>query len=268
MKQGRQRSIFKIVLVFFIVYISVGIILWLIQDLILFHPSPLAVDYKFQFEQPFEEVSIPVDDRNLHMVKFPAEGNPKGIVLFFHGNRKNVEHYKRYPSFFTSHGYDVWMPDFPGFGKSTGERTEKKMYDDAILIYNLASQKFDSSSIIIYGKSIGTGVASFLASEKPSAALILETPYYSIDALAKHYFPVYPVIPMTKYSFPIHQYLSRVSSHITIFHGTKDEVIPYAQAEKLARENSNTELITFSGGKHNNLSGFPLYKKKIDSLLP
>jgi uncharacterized protein len=268
MKSRKGRKIIKTLLIICIIYVTGGIVLWLTQDLILFHPKPLAADHQYQFEQPFEEINIPVKDRNLHMVKFPAEGNRKGIVLFFHGNRKNVEHYKRYTSFFTSSGFELWMPDYPGFGKTTGARTEKNMYDDAIRIYTMARREFEPSSIIIYGKSMGTGVASFIAAEKPSAALILETPYYSIDALAKHYFPIYPVIPMTKYSFPIHQYLPKVNSPITIFHGTRDEVIPYAQAEKLAKENPSASLVTISGGKHNNLSSFPLFKMKIDSLLP
>ncbi len=110
-------------------------------------------------------------------------------------------------------------------------------------------------------------MASFLASQRQCKQLILETPYYSIDALAKHYFPFYPVMPMTRYSFPIYKYLKDVKTNTTIFHGTADEVIPYKQAKQLTAENKNVQLITISGGKHNNLSRFPLFQQKLDSLL-
>jgi pimeloyl-ACP methyl ester carboxylesterase len=72
---------------------------------------------------------------------------------------------------------------------------------------------------------------------------------------------------MTRYAFPIHDYLKKVKAAITIFHGTKDEVIPYIQALQLKEENPNCELITIESGSHNNLSSFALYQEKLDSLL-
>jgi hypothetical protein len=180
---------------------------------------------------------------------------------------ENVEHYRQYPGYFTKQGYEIWMMDYPGFGKSTGKRSEAVMYNDALLMYNKAREELSADSIIIYGKSIGTGVAAYVASKQDCKKLLLETPYYSIDALAKHYFPIYPVMPMTRYAFPIYDYLKKVKAGITIFHGTKDEVIPYIQALKLKEENPDIELITIENGEHNNLSTFPLYQQKLDSLL-
>jgi hypothetical protein len=134
-------------------------------------------------------------------------------------------------------------------------------------MYNLAAKEISEDSIIIYGKSIGTGVASYVASNKNCQQLILETPYYSIPSLAKHYFPIYPVNWMIKYSFPIHHYLKKVKSPITIFHGTEDEVVPYKQSKWLKEENKKIELITIQGGEHNNLATYTLFQKKMDSLL-
>ncbi len=103
---------------------------------------------------------------------------------------------------FTRNKYEVWMMDYPGFGKSTGKLTEQIMYDDAATLYQMARARFSKDSIIIYGKSLGTGVASQLASVKDCKRLILETPYYSIEALMKHYAFIYPVSLMAKYHFP------------------------------------------------------------------
>jgi pimeloyl-ACP methyl ester carboxylesterase len=134
------------------------------------------------------------------------------------------------------------------------------------LFYELAIKKTSAENIIIYGKSLGTGVASYLASTKPCKQLILETPYYSMTSMTRHYVPVYPATLM-KYSFPINEYLQKVKVPVTVFHGTSDEVIPYKQSTKLKNETPDIDLITVPGGKHNNLYRFPGVIQKLDSLL-
>ncbi|HVG39960.1 MAG TPA: alpha/beta fold hydrolase [Chitinophagaceae bacterium] len=248
------------------VYLIGGLIIFFIQDLILFHPKPLAATYKFNFNQPYIEHNILADGgRNLSILQFPVS-NKKGIVIFFHGNMKNVEHYKKYVPFITSFGFELWMVDYPGFGKSTGKRSEQAMYNDALTTYRLATNK-TNDNIFIYGKSIGTGVATQLASIVPCKQLILETPYYSIAALAKHYFPMYPVLPMSRYLFPTFQNIKKVKAPTTILHGTDDEIIPFGQAKKLKEENSMIQLITIENGKHNNLLSFDKFRTTLDSLL-
>jgi alpha-beta hydrolase superfamily lysophospholipase len=249
------------------VYIGVGLLLFLVQDIFLFHPTPLPANHKFSFQQDFEEENITINDRNLHFIKFHPTKEKKGLVLFFHGNMKNVEHYRTYPGFFTDKGYEVWMPDYPGFGKSTGKRSEENMNQDALLLYDRALENNDAANILLYGKSMGTGVASFTASKRDSRQLILETPYYSIRALARQYLPVYPVGLLAKYSFPVNQYLQDVKEPVTIIHGSNDEIISVKQSRKLKKEHPAASLIEIEGGKHNNLASFDLFKQTLDSLL-
>jgi alpha-beta hydrolase superfamily lysophospholipase len=217
---------------------------------------------------PFKEVNLPVtDEKNINIIQFTVPDSMcKGTVLFFHGNRRNVERYRSYVKYFTKNNYEVWMPDYPGFGKSTGELTEEILYQDANLVYKLAKSKFSGDSIIIYGKSIGTGIAANLASSADCKRLILETPYYSGDALMSHYAFMYPIKLMSKFHLPTYQFVESVAAPITIFHGTSDNVIPYSQAQKLAGLN-NIELITIPNGEHSGLNKFPIYEQKIDSLL-
>jgi predicted alpha/beta-hydrolase family hydrolase len=131
----------------------------------------------------------------------------------------------------------------------------------------MAISKVSIEQIIIYGKSLGTGIASQLASVRECKRLILETPYYSMDALAKHYFFIYPVMPMTKYALPNYQNFGYINAPITIFHGTRDEIIPYKQSKWLVEKKPGTELITLEKGRHNNLPEFKLFHQKLDSLL-
>jgi uncharacterized protein len=262
-----MKKFFRLLIILFIVYVVIGILFFLFQDVILFHARSLDKEYQFSFEQPFEEVNVDRGDRNLNFVKFKTGSARKGIVLYFHGNRRNLERYARFSSSFTKHGYEVWMPDYPGFGKSTGNRTEEAMYSDASFLYSMALKEVPAENIIIYGKSIGTGVASYMASMEKSKALILETPYYSINKLVQYYMPVYPVDFLLKYKFPQHDYIKNVEEPVIMFHGTKDEVIPYKHSQKLKQENQNAKLILIEKGKHNNLPSFLPFRNALDSIL-
>jgi alpha-beta hydrolase superfamily lysophospholipase len=262
-----KRKFLNLVKWFFIIYLLCGVILYFIQDFLLFHPVPLAKDYQFSFSQPFVELNIPTsDNRNLHVVKFTVDSS-KGIILYFHGNRQNVERYANYAQLFTKPGYEVWMMDYPGFGKTTGTRTEQNLYSDAMLLYNMARNQIPADKIIMYGKSIGTGIASYVAANNPCQQLILETPYYSINALAMHYFPIYPVALLTRYSLPNYKHIQNVQAPVTIFHGTNDEIIPYQHAVRLKNMLPNLQLVTVQGGKHNNLIDHDHFTNNLDQLL-
>lgn len=263
----RRRKTGKIISGLIILYLTGGVVLYFLQDKILFHPKALPKNHSFSFEQAFEELNFPFGKENISILKFKPPNQRKGIVLFYHGNMENAEHYKKYPVFFLRNGYELWMIDYPGFGKTTGRRSEKIIYNQALILYTLASEQTHWDSILIYGKSIGTGIASYVAANKKSRQLILESPYYGIDALAKHYFPLYPVSLMSKYSFPIHTYLKQVKVPITILHGTNDEIIPYNQSKRLKKENPEIQLVGIEKGKHNNLSNFSLFQSTLDSLL-
>jgi alpha-beta hydrolase superfamily lysophospholipase len=267
MKVSFKKRTLSVLIALVFIYLAGGIVLYLVQDQILFHPKALPINHQFQFNQSFEEFNIPFKNENLNIVKFKPIKKRRGIILFYHGNVDNVEQYKQYPSIFLRNDYEFWIIDYPGFGKTTGRRTEKIIDEQALLMYNMAIKEINIDSIIIYGKSIGTGVASFVASEKNCSRLILETPYYNIPSLAKHFFPIYPVKHMIRYSFPVNENLKKVRSPITIFHGTKDEIIPYQNSKRLKQENEGIELITIEKGKHNNLWGYSSFQNKLDSLL-
>ncbi|MER3463859.1 MAG: alpha/beta hydrolase [Chitinophagaceae bacterium] len=266
--EQRSKKFWRILKWTFIVYVLVGALLYWLQDKLLFHPKTLSRDYSFHFSQPFVELNLPISkEHNLNVIRFKVDAaSRKGVVLFFHGNKENVEHYAFYAPLFTRHGYEVWMMDYPKFGKTTGALKEQTLYADALILYKMAIAQMPSEKIIIYGKSLGTGVAAQLASVRDCKELILETPYYNIDTLAKHYFPIYPVV-LTRFEFTTNAHLQTVHAPIYIFHGTDDGVIPYKQSKRLAEECKTAQLITIEGGSHNDLFRFDVYQNKMDSLL-
>lgn len=268
--RSRKQKIIRWTKIGIFIYGVAGIALYYFQEKLLLHPAKLALDYQFKFNLHFKEVNIPLNTTdNLNLVQFfPNDPKPKGVVLYFHGNKGNINHYAEYATNFTKHGYEVWITDYPGYGKTTGKFTEANVYMQAREVYKLANTKFGADSIIVYGKSLGSGIASWLASRKPCKRLILETPYYSIPDLFSHYAPIYPVESLSKFKFPTGEYLKDVKIPVTIFHGTDDWIIPYQRAAKLKKVlKPGDEFITVDKGSHNDLNDFSLFHKKLDSLL-
>lgn len=270
-KVSKRKKILRWVIPIVFIYCGTGLVLFYFQEKLMFHPEPLPRDYIFPFDRPFKEVFIPINSRDtLHLVQFfPTDtGENKGVVLYFHGNRDNVIRYEKYVGTFTKQGYEVWMPDYPGYGKSTGAITEKLINIEAEAVYKLARTHFGEDSIIVYGKSLGTGPASLIASEFKCHRLILETPYFSFPSLFSSYAPIYPTQRMTRFKFPVGKYLEKVKAPITIFHGTDDKVVFYSNASKLkALLKPGDQFITIEKGGHNDLNDFPVFKEKLDSLL-
>jgi alpha-beta hydrolase superfamily lysophospholipase len=101
--------------------------LYYLQERFLFHPEKLSNAYVYHFKVPFEELNIPFSSTDtLNMVRFfPEDSVRRGVVVYFHGNKENIERYAKFAGNFTKHGFEVWIEEYPGFGKSTGERTEK-----------------------------------------------------------------------------------------------------------------------------------------------
>ncbi len=270
LKSDKKNKWLKRLKIFILIYCGAGIALYYLQEKILLHPKKLDSSYTFSFKQPFTELNIAFNATDtLSMIKFlPEDSLRKGVVLYFHGNKNNIEHYAKFVPAFTKHGYEVWMPDYPGFGKSTGEMTEKKLYSIAYELQKMAGLKYNSDSIIIYGKSLGTAIAAYTATVKPFKRLILETPYYSVPSLFSSYAFMYPASIMSSYKLPTYEFLQEVKCPVAIFHGTGDWVVPYRSGVKLKQFLKPTDIfIKIPEGSHNNLSESAIYRHSLDSLL-
>ncbi len=265
-----KTKIIRWLKIIILLYAAIGIGLYFLQDKFLFHPQKLDSSYQYKFDGHFEELNIPFNDTDtMNLVKFfPADSISKGVVIYYHGNKNNIEHYAAFTKPFTKLGYEVWMEDYPGFGKSTGIITEKKLYDQAMQVQKMAAAKFGADSIVIYGKSIGTGIAAYVAANSKAKMLVLETPYFSIPSLFSAYAFIYPSASMANYKIPTNEYLQDVKYPILIFHGTSDGVIPYRTSIKLkAVLKPSDQFITVQDATHHNVNASNIYFKVIDSLL-
>jgi hypothetical protein len=201
---------------------------------------------------------------------FPADTlvKPKGVVLFFHGNRFNVEHYSTYAPYFTRNGFEVLMPDYPGYGRSKGEMEVGILNELSEQLYQMARVNYEPGEIVIYGKSLGTGIASYLASVRDCNSLILETPYYSLSSLTQSYLYFMPIPWLIRFNLKTGEYFKDITAPITLIQGTKDELIPLENTMRiLPYMKSKDALYLIKEGKHNGLPSYTTYQNTIDSIL-
>ncbi|WP_246067770.1 alpha/beta hydrolase [Changchengzhania lutea] len=247
----------------------IGTSLYFLQEKLFFFPTVLEENYVYEFNYGFEELNlIASDGAKLNAVHFKVE-NPKGVILYFHGNAGDLQRWGTIGEYFVEKNYDLLIMDYRTYGKSSGKLSEAVFYSDAQLFYEYLKGDYNESDITLYGRSLGTGIATYVAGKNNPKQLILETPYYSILDVAKHRFPMLPIEKLLQYKFPSYKFIKDVECPITIFHGTDDGIVPYASGRKLftAASLSKTTFVTIQNGDHNNLIEFDLYHTRINEIL-
>lgn len=269
------------------------------QITLVFNGRSLPKDYEFKFSLPHEEINLVAEDgtkingvfiRSVADVgNLPQEDNfptsessdtlvttrrvkdskkSKGVVLYFHGNSSNLQWYGQYHRLFTTRGYDFFGIDYRSYGKSEGSPDSLSIHSDALMAYEYLRNSYAAEEIIIFGKSLGTAVATRLASKVKCRKLILETPYNQMrDVVATRIIPLWMPFPLKVPLENVHS-LPQVKCPVVIFHGTKDEVIAYRLAEKLrAALKPNDTFITIEGAKHKDLEDFSEFQEGLDKYL-
>ena len=247
---------------------GICLFLYFLQEKIIFYPQQLPKEYTFQFDQPFEELTIRTSDQvDLHGLLFKSP-QPKGLIFYLHGNAGSLDSWGWVASDYTDLGYDAFFLDYRGFGKSEGVIScEDQFLSDIDLAYQYIANEYDEKQIVILGYSLGTGPAAYLASRYNPKQLILQAPYYSLLDMKNRTFPFVPNIAL-KYKLETNEYLKEVHAPVTIFHGLEDEVIYFGSGLKLKPLLKATDqLIGLKGQGHNDMSSNQEYKEEIGKLL-
>ncbi len=160
------------------------------------------------------------------------------------------------------------LVDYRGFGKSTGKRSEKDMLNDMQFVYKELTRTYPEQHIIVYGRSIGSGFATKVASDNKPRYLILDAPYYSFLKVAERFLPILPVRYVLRFHLRADKWIRQVNCHTYIIHGTKDWLIPIKHSERLQKINpGKITLIRIHKGGHNNLPSFDEYHNFIRDIL-
>jgi uncharacterized protein len=249
-----------------IVLLSLAV--YLLQDFFIFKPEKLKADFQFKYDIPFRELNFDIEPGvRINGLHFFRE-QPKGLILYFHGNTRSIKGWARYAKDFYRYNYDVVLVDYRGFGKSTGKRNEKEMLQDVQFIYNALKKQYPEDHLIVYGRSLGSGFAAKLAADNDPRYLILDAPYYNFTRVIERFLPMLPIRYVLRYHLRTDQWIKKVDCPVYIIHGTSDFLIPIRHSEELMAINPRrVTLIRIKGGRHNNLPDFDEYHNFIRDIL-
>lgn len=247
------------------VYIVLCIALYIFQDKIIFHPDSLPQSHVFRKGQEIEiEVAKDISINCLWLKEAPS----RGVVLYLHGNRGSNRRCLYQAQNMSGHGYDIFMPDYRGYGKSDGHvKNDQQLYADVQAAYDFLKEHYKEEQIVILGYSLGTGMASYLASKNRPDQLVLLAPYVSmVDMKNRHA----PIIPSFLMKFKLHndQHLKEVKCPVTLFHGTADRVIPFEASEILQKiDPEGIRLFRLENEGHRGTIFNPVFRREIGKIL-
>lgn len=244
-------TFFSFLTVFGVMYLLYVSYIYFNQEEMVFRAYKLSENHQFNFGEKFEEVTIPsFDGKQLHGLLFKTS-NPKGLIFYLHGNAGTVDDWGNNASIYTDLGYDIFFLDYRGFGKSEGEiENQEQIYNDISIAYDSVTTHYKSKEIILIGYSIGTGLASYLATVKNSNKLILQAPYYNFLEFSTGRAPYFPDF-LKKFQFETNQYIVKVKAPIYLFHGNQDQLISVSNSQRLKKIiKPNDQLFILDGEDH------------------
>ena len=223
----------------------------------------------------WESVKLRTDDGvTLDAWWVPAE-QPRGSLLFFHGNAGNISHRLASIEQFHRLGLSVLIVDYRGYGQSEGRPSERGTARDARAAWRWLRETrgIEPGRIVIFGRSLGAAVAAKLARELEEkarpAALILESPFTSVPGLAQRLYPFLPTRWLTRFEYDTTAYVKKIEAPVLVIHSREDDIIPFAEGEAVHAAAPEPKRMLVIGGSHN--SGFlkseSIYLEGIDAFL-
>ncbi len=234
----------------------------------MFRAEKLPPGYHYTFGGKFSELDIAADDgTRLNALLFTADSS-KGVILYLHGNAGSLAGWGEVAARYTALHYDVFIPDYRGYGKSGGGfKKEQQLFGDAQKMYDELRKIYPESKIVVLGYSLGSGLAAYVAAHNHPKMLILQAPYYSMTDLMKQHYSWLPAF-ILKYKLATYKMLPEVTCPVVIFHGDDDRVISYNSALRLkALLKPGDRFITLKGQGHGGITDNPDYIRELGVIL-
>ncbi len=236
--------------------------LWFKQESLLFAPTVLAADYPLATAADVHELSIAVPGARLSALHLRLP-QPKGVVFFLHGNAGSLASWFVNTDYYRRANFDLFMVDYRGYGKSSGRiESEAQLRADVRAAWAVVAPQYAGRKIVVYGRSLGSGLAAGLSAEladnAPPDLTVLVSAYTSMAAVAGEH---YGWIPQAVLRYPLRtdQIVGRIRSPLLLIHGVQDELIPPAHSGTLQGLTPHAALLRIAGAAHNDLQNFDTY---------
>ncbi|WP_332823830.1 alpha/beta hydrolase [Ramlibacter sp.] len=238
--------------------------LWWRQESMLFYPVPLPADHRLATAPDIVERTVDVPGARLSVLHLQRPG-ARGVVFFLHGNAGNLQGWFSNADFYRDAGYDLVMPDYRGFGKSTGRiGSASELREDVRAVWSQVAAQYRGRKVVLYGRSLGTGLAAELAQElsargQPPDLTVLVSAYTSFRALAAEFYPWVPGW-LLRYPLETEAHLPRIAGPVLLVHAEKDSLIRVHHLQRLRQVLPGARVLVVPGADHNDLHESPVYR--------
>ena len=229
-----RNNLLQIILIIFFIYFLVLVFLYFYQRNLLYHPNENNYS-EDKISVDIENVRIKTSD-NIELLGWYHEKNLKDFktLIFFHGNAGSLENRIHKLNHFRDMNINFLIIAWRGFSGNNGNPSEQGLYEDGKSAIDwLIKKGVSEKNLILYGESLGTGVATHLAQNKNYAGVILETPFTSMIDAAKKFYPYIPVKLLLKDKFENYKKIKNINSPILIMHGEVDQLVPFSMGKKI-----------------------------------
>ena len=229
-----RKNLLQLVLIIFFLYFFILVFLYFYQRNLLYHPDENNYSGD-KISVNIEKVTIPTSDK-IELLGWYHEKNLKDFktLVYFHGNAGSLENRIHKLNHFQDMDINFLIIAWRGFSGNKGKPTEQGLYEDGKSAINwLAKKGVDEKNFILYGESLGTGVATHLAQNKNYAGLILETPFTSMTDAAKQFYPYIPIDLLLKDKFENYKKIKNINSPVIVMHGEIDQIVPFSMGQKI-----------------------------------
>lgn len=250
-----MSTLYNIAIFILVVFTVLTVVLYIFQRNLIYYPDKTYAKPTDVGLSNVEEVNLTTPD-NAKLINWYAKAKPGNpTLLYFHGNAGNLANRKDRIALYQSHGLGIMMASYRGYSGGKGNPTEKDIIQDGLQVYDwLVSSGVSPENIILYGESLGTGVAVQVASQRKTKAVILETPYASLAEIGANHYPYLPVHLLMTDRFESITFIKNINAPLLILHGWQDRTIPLQSAKKLFEAaNQPKQMETYQNGQHNDL---------------
>jgi pimeloyl-ACP methyl ester carboxylesterase len=239
-------------------YAALVAALWWGQEKLLFHPEPLPAKHRFDVPADVHETWVEVPGARLNALHLQLP-HPDGVVFFLHGNAGNLDSWFVNTGFYRRANLDLFMIDYRGYGKSSGHiESQAQLEADVRAAWAQVAPLYAGRKRVIYGRSLGTGLAATLAAEVQPELTVLVSPYSSMAALAAEHYPWVPGAVL-RYPLRTDQALAQVRGPVLLVHGASDTLIAPGHSRRLQAVSPQARLLLVPGAGHGDLHDFPAY---------
>lgn len=254
-----RRSLYVLLAVCVLGYAGICAWMYAQQRTLMYYPQFTRTEVR--------QADFDIDRDGIKLRGWMVNAGQPGAILYFGGNAERVEAMRD--------EFAQWFPDssvyllpYRGYGASEGTPSQSALFGDALALYDHVQARQHGAPIMVIGRSLGSGVASYVASRRPVAKLVLVTPFDSMVDVAQAHYRWLPVRWLIKDRYPSTRYLARYTGPILIIRAGDDAVVPAANTDRLiASLPKPPRIVEIADADHNSIGANPAYRKALTTFL-